>query len=294
MKQGHNVKVDAHQHFWSIKRDDYGWLTPELAALWRDFGPSDLAPLVEAAGVSKTIVVQAAPTIDETRYLLALTANEPLVGGIVGWVPMLDHDVPALIDELGRAPKFKAVRPMMQDLPNDDWIAQPELAPAVEALIRNNLGFDALVFTRHLPFLTEFAERYPNLRIVIDHAAKPRFPEGKPAVDVGDESATGLDWQEWTHWMAKLAKSNNVMCKLSGMVTEAAKSYTDQTFAGHVDFMLEAFGPRRLMWGSDWPVLNLNGDYASWFACAQRLTAALTEEQREAIFGGTAMSFYRL
>jgi L-fuconolactonase len=147
------MQIDAHQHYWNPERGDYGWLTPDLAPLYRTFGPDDLAPLRERAGVSRTVVVQAAPTVDETRYLLDLARDEASIAGVVGWVPMLDADAPALIAELARDPKFKGVRPMLQDLPDDNWIANPALKPAVDALIAHDLAFDALIFTRHVDAL---------------------------------------------------------------------------------------------------------------------------------------------
>ncbi|MGF6265894.1 MULTISPECIES: amidohydrolase family protein [Paraburkholderia] len=288
------MKVDAHQHFWTTARSDYGWLTPDLAPLWRDFLPSDLAPLAQAAGVDKTIVVQAAPTMNETLYLLELVADDPLVGGVVGWVPMLDPDAPTLIERLAREPKFKGVRPMLQDLPDDDWIANSELDPAVAAIVRHDLAFDALVYVRHLPYLARFAARHAELRIVIDHVAKPRLPDGQGSVRTTTGVHVGEDWVEWTRWMGEFAEMNNVVCKLSGMVTEAAPGYADDAFSPYFAFLLSRFGAQRLMWGSDWPVLNLNGDYASWHACVERLSSSLAKEDRAAIFGETARSFYRL
>ncbi|MGF6637880.1 amidohydrolase family protein [Paraburkholderia sp. MM6662-R1] len=288
------MKVDAHQHFWTIARSDYGWLTPELPLLWRDFFSADLAPLAQAAGVDKTVVVQAAPTMEETLYLLKLVANEPLVGGVVGWVPMLDPDAASFIEELAREPKFKGVRPMLQDLPDDDWIANPGLDPAVDALVTHGLAFDALVYVRHLPYLAKFAARHPELRIVIDHVAKPYLPNDQGVARTNAGARVGEDWIEWTHWMGEFAGMKNVLCKFSGMVTEAPPGYTDDAFSPYFAFLLSQFGPQRLMWGSDWPVLNLNGDYASWHACVERLASSLGKEDRAAIFGETARSFYRL
>jgi L-fuconolactonase len=274
--------IDAHQHFWAISRGDYGWLTPALAPLYRDFGPAEFAPLAQAAGVARSIVVQAAPTIAETRYLLDLARENPVVAGVVGWVPLDAATAPALIAELAREPKFKGVRPMLQDLPDDDWIARAPLGPAIDALIEHGLAFDALVFARHLPHLLTFAQRHPELRIVIDHGAKPPIAEG----DAG--------WQPWADRIAELARLPQVHCKISGLATEAGPGWTDETLAPYVNHLVAHFGARRLMWGSDWPVLELNGDYGGWHACATRLTARLTDDERAAVFGGTATTFYGL
>lgn len=274
--------IDAHQHFWQISRGDYGWLAPSLVPLYRDFGPSDLQPLARAAGVTLTVVVQAAPTLAETRYLLELARHNAAIAGVVGWLPLLDPDAPALIADLAREPKFKGVRPMLQDLPDDDWIANPALEPAIDALVAHDLAFDALVFARHLPYLSAFASRHPRLRIVVDHGAKPPIRDGAPG------------WQPWAERIAMLARLPRIHCKLSGLATEAAPGWDDDTLRPYVSHLLEQFGARRLMWGSDWPVLEMNGDYAAWHACARRLTETLSDDERAAIFGDTARAFYRL
>jgi L-fuconolactonase len=275
--------IDAHQHFWDPSRGDYGWLTPELDALYRVFGPDDLKPLREAVNVTRTVVVQAAPTVDETRYLLDLTRDVPSVAGVVGWVPLEASNAVELIGEFAREPKFKGVRPMLQDLADDRWIENPELAPAIHALIKNDLAFDALIFSRHVPSLEVFATRFPELRIVVDHGAKPQIKEGDAS------------WQAWADGIEELAAlPQRLHCKLSGLATEAAPRWTVATLEPYVDHLLKHFGSERMMWGSDWPVLNLNGDYAHWHDAARQLTSHLDEAAQQAIFGGTARAFYRL
>ncbi|QCP54644.1 amidohydrolase [Trinickia violacea] len=276
------MRIDAHQHFWNPQRGDYGWLTPQLGTLYREFGPADLAPWLERAGVDRTVIVQAAPTVAETRYLLDIARREASVAGVVGWVPLEDPDAPSLIAELASEPKFKGVRPMLQDLPDDNWIANPALAPAIEALIAHDLAFDALIFARHVDALHTFATRFPAVRIVVDHGAKPPIRDG----------AAG--WQPWADGIARLAALPNIHCKLSGLATEAAAGWSEATLAPYVAHLLAHFGPARLMWGSDWPVLNLNGDYLLWHACANALVADLSDGERDAIFGANASAFYRL
>jgi L-fucono-1,5-lactonase len=276
------MHIDAHQHYWDPARGDYGWLTPDLESLYRTFGPEDLAPLRERADVQRTVVVQAAPTIEETRYLLDLARNEASIAGVVGWVPMLSNDAPALIAELARDAKFKGIRPMLQDLADDNWIANPDLAPAVEALIAHDLAFDALIFTRHVEALETFATRFPKLRIAVDHGAKPPIRDGQ----------TG--WQSWADGITRLASLPHLHCKLSGLATEASSGWTEATLQPYVGHLLKSFGPTRLMWGSDWPVLNLNGDYLLWHSVANTLLAELSDAEREAVFGANATAFYRL
>jgi L-fuconolactonase len=276
-------RIDAHQHFWDPSRGDYGWLTPELQSLYRVFGPADLKPLREAVQVARTVVVQAAPTVDETRYLLDLARDDESIAGIVGWIPLDAHNSVELIDELAREPKLKGVRPMLQDLPDDCWIENPALAPAIHALIKNDLAFDALIFSRHVPSLKVFAARFPELRMVVDHGAKPQIKDGQAG------------WQSWADGIAELAAlPQRLVCKLSGLATEASPGWSVATLKPYVDHLLDCFGPERLMWGSDWPVLNLNGDYTQWFDAARRLTAHLEASAQQAIFGDTARGFYRL
>ena len=274
--------IDAHHHFWLLERGDYGWLTPEMTPLYRDFLPKDWQALAQRAGVSRGIVVQAAPTLAETRYLLDLARDEPAIAGVVGWVPLDGPEAPGLIAELAREPKFKGVRPMLQDLPDDDWIAKPELDPAVAALIQHGLAFDALVFTRHLPYLIEFARRHRRLRIVVDHGAKPPIADG------------AVGWQPWATRIVELALLPNVFCKMSGLVTEAAAPCTDSMLEPYLAHLIEHFGPARTMWGSDWPVVDMNGGYLAWHASAMRFAERLMPHERAALFGGTARACYGL
>ena len=283
-----NMQIDAHQHYWDPARGDYGWLTPGLTALYRPFGPADLAPLRERCGVARSVVVQAAPSVDETWYLLDLARHDDSIAGVVGWVPLDDPLAPELIDELAREPKLRAVRPMLQDLPDDDWIAKADTARAIEALIAHDLAFDALIFTRHASALETFLARHRALRVVIDHGAKP------PIKDAGEGGAGTPHFAAWSQAVTRLARFPQVYCKVSGLATEAAPGWSDATLSPWVEHLLASFGAQRLMWGSDWPVLNLNGDYERWHASAQRLLAHLGERERGAVFGGNAAAFYGL
>jgi L-fuconolactonase len=275
------MRVDAHQHFWRLDRGEYPWLTPEeFPAIHRDFLVPDLAPHLKACGIEKTILVQAAETEAETRFLLDLALATPFVGGVVGWTDLAAKDAPARIAALARDPLLKGVRPMLQGLPEDDWILRPDVADGVAAMMAHGLRFDALVFPRHLPVLAKFLARHPDLAVVIDHGAKPHVARGEVA--------------PWKAQMRILARDFPVTCKLSGLATEAAPGWTIDTLRPYVEALIEIFGPARLMWGSDWPVLNMAGDYPNWFNIAQQLTVQLPQADRDAIFGGTAARFYGL
>ena len=274
------LRIDAHHHLWSLARGDYGWLTPGLAAIYRDFAPDDLAPLLKAAGVDRTILVQASPTVAETAFLLDLAARSTFVAGVVGWVDFEATDAPAQIAALAAQPKLKGLRPMIQDMDDDSWMLRHDLAPAIEAMIAAGLTFDALIKPRHLPVLERFAARYPALKIVIDHAAKPDIASG--------------DLTSWARNIHRLGQETWMPCKLSGLVTEGPTPCELEHLRPVVEVLLEAFGSQRLMWGSDWPVLNLNGAYDVWRGAAETLTADLPATDRDWIFGNTAAVFYGL
>ncbi|HXQ12809.1 MAG TPA: amidohydrolase family protein [Caulobacteraceae bacterium] len=274
------MQIDAHQHFWRLSRGDYGWLTPELQPIHRDFGPGDLRPLAAAAGVERTVLVQAAPTEAETGFLLELAAAEPFVAGVVGWVDFEAPDAAHRVAALAARPKLVGLRPMMQDMADDRWMLRDEIWPALHAMAEEGLTFDALVFPRHLPTLSEFARRYPGLDIVIDHAAKP------------DIAAGALE--DWARDIRAIAGETRLVCKLSGLITEAGSGWSVEQLRPYVEVLVEAFGADRLMWGSDWPVVNLAGSYASWRTAAETLLADCSDDERAAIFGQTASVFYGL
>lgn len=269
--------IDAHQHFWRLDRGDYGWLTPALRPIYRDFGPSDLAPILARHDIARTILVQAAPTVAETEYLLALARDTPFVAGVVGWVDFDAPDAPGTIARLARDPLLVGVRPMVQDIADDDWLAKPALAPAFEALIAHDLVFDALVLPRHLVRLASVLERHPDLAVVIDHGAKPRI---------------GTSLGEWQRDLARVAVQGSSSCKLSGLLTEAPRGAGLAELRPVVDTLLRTFGPTRLLWGSDWPVVELAGGYDRWREITLQALADVDGDARHAILGGTAARIY--
>jgi L-fuconolactonase len=277
--------IDSHQHFWRLDRNDYGWLTPALAPIYRDFGPDDLRPLLRAARVARTIIVQAAPTVAETEFLLDIARNTDFAAGVVGWVDMEAPDAPARIAALTQAGPLCGIRPMIHDIPDAAWMLRPRLDPAFRALIAADLTFDALVRPVHLPHLLQLRARYPNLRLVIDHGAKPNIAQWQ----AGD-----ADFRAWSSEMKALAAHPNTFCKISGLATEAKRDWRAADLVPYLDELRSHFTPRRLLWGSDWPVVDLAGGYAAWHDAAAQWLAKLPEADQAEIRGGTATRAYRL
>lgn len=277
------IRIDAHQHCWQLAARAGQWPPASLAQIHRDFAPSDLAPLLAQHGIAATVLVQSLPSATDTRFLLELADATPFIGGVVGWVDLKAPDAAAQIALVARHPKLKGLRPMLQDLDDDDWIADPQLARAVAAMQAHGLTLDALVLPRHLPALLEFAQMYPALPVVIDHAAKP---------PIASADSTAMD--AWRTDLARLAALPQVSCKLSGLVTEAGPNWDVALLQPFVEHVLGVFGAHRVLWGSDWPVLNLASDYAGWIAASEQLLAHLDDADRERIFGLNARRFYRL
>lgn len=271
-------RIDAHQHFWRLARGDYGWLTPALGSIHRDFLPDDLAPLIAAAGIGRTILVQAAPSEAETLFMLDLARETAFIAGVVGWT---DFSAPGAGDAVARLaadPLLVGLRPMLQDIAETDWVLRRECAPAFEAMIRHDLVFDALIQPRHLGVIREIARRWPMLSIIVDHGAKPEIAAGR------------LD--PWREGIAALAACPNVACKLSGLVTEAGAAWDVAKLAPYADHLIACFGADRLLFGSDWPVSTLAATYSEWLDAAGVLAAPLGAAGRAALFGGNAARLY--
>jgi L-fuconolactonase len=277
------MRVDAHHHVWRLDRGDYGWLrpTPRLAPICRDFGLDDLRPSLAAAGIGATVLVQAAPTVAETRYLLDVaSASQGLVRGVVGWIDLAAPDAIAMLTELAVDPLLKSIRPMLQDQDDPEWVLGPVVQPALSAITQLGLRFDALVKPRELKPLLSMLERHPELAVVIDHCAKPDIAGGA--------------WQPWADDLAAIGANTAACCKLSGLVTEAGEGWTVAALRRYVEHVLECFGSERVLWGSDWPVLTLAASYESWSTATDALLAALPEHDRDAIRGDNARRFYAL
>ena len=286
-------RTDSHQHFWQLARGDYAWLRaddPGVAPLVRDFMPDALAPLLRTHGVTRTVLVQAAESVAETEFLLALAAEHDFVAGVVGWVDLAEADAASALARLAANGRLKGIRPMLQDLPADDWIVDAPRPDALRTLHRLGLRFDALVRPRQLAPLARFARAWPELPIAIDHAAKPPL-----AAAWNDEAM-----RAWRRDMAALAAAPQVCCKISGLLTElapvdgATPARAAERLRPVVDALLGWFGPERLMWGSDWPVLTLAAGYGDWVGVSDTLLESLSTGERAQVLHGTAQRFYGL
>jgi L-fuconolactonase len=269
-------RIDAHQHYWSIGRGDYGWIQ-KGDALDRDYLPADLAPLNAAAGIDQTIVVQAAPTVAETDWLLALAPDEPSILGVVGWAPLDDPDDPTL-DRLGADAGCVGVRPMLQDLP-DDWIERRVERETLERVAAHGLVFDVLARPAQLLPALHALEQVPELVAVIDHLGKPDYASHPGA---------------WADAMRSLAARPGTHCKLSGLITELGPGWARDDVRAHAEVALQAFGPDRVLFGSDWPVCLTAGSHRQVVDLAGWLLEALEPVERDAVFGGNAARIYHV
>lgn len=280
MTQSH---VDAHHHFWHPARGDYGWMPQDNPVLSRHYAPVDLAESLAATGVTKTVLVQAAPTVEETEYLLGIADSTPHVAKVVGWIDFEDQSQLQQLKRLAQHPKFSGVRPMIQNIPDDNWMLRDDVQWAFQAVQELELTFDCLGFPRHLENFHQLLSRYPDMRSVIDHCMKPQLRDHSQA-----------NFQFWADGMSRLAKDTNAYCKLSGLVTEADSDWSLEVIKPYTDHLLDTFGAERIMWGSDWPVARLRCEYEEWYKLSQQLTSHLTDKEKRQVFAATATDFYRL
>jgi L-fuconolactonase len=274
------MTIDAHHHLWKYSAAEYGWIGPQQKVIRRDFLPADLEPLMHHFGIEGTVAVQARQTLEETTWLLGLAEKHPLIRGVVGWAPLTDGaGVKRSLEQFAGHPKLRGIRHVIQDEPDQRYILRKDFNEGVSALKEFGLRYDILIFERHLPAAIEFVDRHPNQTFILDHVAKPR---------IKDKIIS-----PWDRNMRELAKRQNVYCKLSGMVTEAdPQHWTPEQLQPYIDVALSTFGPRRLMYGSDWPVMLLAGDYVRWYGTVTNAIAKLSKAEQDRIMGGTAAEAY--
>jgi L-fuconolactonase len=274
------MTIDAHHHLWRYSAAEYGWITPEMKVIRRDFLPADLEPLMHHFGIEGTVAVQARQTLEETTWLLGLSEKHPLIRGVVGWVPLTEGaGVKRSLERFAAHKRLRAVRHVVQDEPDPQYILRKDFNEGVSALREFGLRYDILIFERHLPAAIEFVDRHPNQTFILDHIAKPRIKDRIIS--------------PWDRNMRELAKRQNVYCKLSGMITEAdPRHWTAEGLQPYIDVVIGAFGSRRVMYGSDWPVMLLAGDYERWYRTVRLAIAKLSLAEQDRIMGETAAEAY--
>ncbi len=275
--------IDAHFHCWQLARGDYAWLTPDLVPIYRDVSVAAWQQHAQACGVEGGLLVQAAPTVQETVFLLQQAKANPMVLGVVGWIDMLAADAVEQVAQCATEPLLKGLRPMLQDLNDPDWILQPAVRPVLEAMAQSGLVLDALIKPVHLPRILALTQAHPNLKVVVDHGAKPVI-----------DAAALKAWAEPMKQLADHADPEKVVCKMSGLWTEAPACSSVEVVRPWCEALLDIWGPRRLLWGSDWPVLELAGTYDGWRALSLKVLSGLEPLEQAAVLGENARRFYRL
>jgi L-fuconolactonase len=273
--------IDAHHHIWRYRDPGQPWMTEEMTGLRRDIGLEDLRRVATPSGITGTVVIEVERTSEETQWLASLAANDDLILGVVGWARLTDPSAQAELEQLAELPKFKGLRHPIHDEPDPNFVLREDFNRGIAALHALGLTYDVLIFEDHLLQITTFVDRHPNQIFIVDHIAKPR---------IRDASITA-----WRSSLLELARRPNVYCKLSGVVTEARwDRWTPQMIAPYIDTVLEAFGPQRLMFGSDWPIVTLASTYSGWIDTIRSVIAPLSTSEQQSILWRSATEAYGL
>ena len=268
-------------HFWTLSLEPYyTWMSPKLGVLYRDYKPLDAYPLMQAAGVEGCVLVSAAASLKETGYLLGMAEATDFIRGVVAWIDMLAPDAVQELTAWARFKKLKGIRPYLQDIPQDDWILQDALDPVLQATRELGLTFDILIYPKHLPHVLKFIERHPTLPVIIDHMAKPIIRNN--------------EFESWRKGIEPFRDIKHVHCKISGIVTEDGPDWTSERLKPYLDVVLDVFGPDRLVWGSDWPVVNLVANYSRWVEAVANALAGLDPAAQQNVWADNAIRFYKL
>ena len=276
------MMIDAHQHFWRIDRGDYSWLTNDMGVLYRDYLPDDLSPLIHKNDISGTVLVQAAPTYEETLFLLSLYDRHDWIYGVVGWLDLSSPSFPEQLDSIMKRPGIVGLRPMLQDLEDSAWILQEQVVENLKQLIGYDLPLDLLINHKHISSVLTLMKTLPDLKAVIDHMAKPNISAG--------------ELNNWQEEMNALSQLPNIWCKLSGLLTQANPAmWKVEDFKPYIQHIVRSFGPGRLLFGSDWPVCLSAGSYEDAVTVIKgNLPETLTQAEVDGIFSGNAEVFYKL
>lgn len=274
------MKIDAHQHFWQYDREKHAWIDEEMKVIRKNFPPNDLFPLLQEAQIDGTVAVQADETWRETEYLLDLASQYPWIKAVVGWVDLANPKLADYLDIASESPKLKGFREVLQSK-NPDHMLRPEFIKGIHQLGKRGYTYDILIFPTHLDASLKLVSKCPDQPFVLDHLAKPNIKSG--------------EWKEWRKKLALLAERELVYCKLSGMITEAdLKKWTYEDILPFMEIALELFGPKRLMYGSDWPVCLVAGEYERVWEAINRFSNSLSAGEKQEILGETAEDFYRI
>ncbi len=273
--------IDAHHHLWRYSPLEYGWIDEEMRVLRRDFLPRDLIEAMTTAGIDGTIAVQARQTLEETRWLLDLADANDAIRGVVGWAPIAGEEFPGCMEEFDGRAKLKGLRHVIQGEKDEHYILREDFNSGIRTMLGSGLVYEILIYERHLPQTIDFVDEHPDQVFVLDHIAKPLIAGGV--------------MEPWASRMRELGQRQNVWCKVSGLVTEAKwDAWTPETLRPYLDVAVEAFGPARLIAGSDWPVCLVASGYAQWWDVLRAYFAGFSEAERAAVFGGTAVEVYGL
>jgi L-fuconolactonase len=276
------MKIDSHHHLWAINDTDYVWMSDAHAVIRRDFLSADLDATLAESGIDGSIAVQARQMVEETDFLLETADANPCVRGVVGWVPLCENGGEPWLEKYSAHPKLVGVRHVVHDEPDDDFILRPDFNEGIRNLAKYGLLYDILIFWKHLPQTIRFVDTHLEQPFVVDHIAKPRIVAGN------------FD-TEWAAGIRELAKRENVSCKISGMLTEVrGESWDIDLIRPYFETVYEAFGPRRVMFGSDWPVCLLRSSHAEWTRLCTDLTHSLSPDEKNAFWGGNAARIYQL
>ncbi|MEM8888439.1 MAG: amidohydrolase family protein [Bacteroidota bacterium] len=276
------MRIDAHQHFWNYSPHAYGWISEDMPEIRRSFGPQDLKPLLEKQGIDGCVSVQARQSLEENEYLLGLAEKQEFIKGVVGWVDLRSDRVEEELERYRAFPKMKGFRHVLQDEPDHNFMLQDSFVRGVKKSFAYGYTYDILIFETQLPSTLRFLEHFDTQAFVLDHMAKPMISVGKT--------------RNWEEGIRELAQYEQLYCKVSGMVTEAKlKQWTYEDFLPFLDVIVDAFGVDRIMFGSDWPVCLLGSEnYGEMKGIVDRYFEAYTEEDQAKIFGGNAVSYYKL
>ncbi len=275
------MRIDSHQHFWDLKKFTYPWMSPDLGVLYQDYRPEDLASLLAANGVEGAIVVQATHSEAEAEWLLSLAARAPFIKGVVGWVDLTSPDLASKLDRLKTLGPLVGIRHQVHDEPENEWLLRPEVVKGLRTLVERDLPYDLLLRPPHLPVLPALFKAVPEATWIIDHLAKPEIKTAK--------------MEPWFGGMQKAAAYSNVFCKVSGMITEAdPENWKFEDIQIYFEKVLSLFGPSRLLFGSDWPVCLLAGQYSQVCELVEKLVEPLSPSEKEMIWSSTARRVYKI